>query len=151
MSLLNYFPVIKFFAYFYEIPSFRVQFVLLVSAKVHSSEMKFLVLGGSVVSVWPAWTRTWMPVWRIPYIVSLSREEACNRANDHQSAFRNLVRLLIRTCPRTHWRSTEWAGSRVVCSCCPFWRFPDKSSRELSYPKTLRHAITQKRSHSCMT
>lgn len=77
--------------------------------------------------------------------------EACSEANDHQSAFRKLVHLLIRTCPRTHRRSAEWAGSHVVCSCSPFWRFLGESSRKLSRPKTLRHTVTQRRPRSCMT
>jgi len=52
--------------------------------------------------------------------LSSSLGEACSGASDHQSAFRNLAHLLIRTCPRTHRQSAEWAGSHVVCPCPVF-------------------------------
>lgn len=131
------FSVPIFLAYLHEISSFRVQFVLLLIAKVHSRRWSFLFL---VVLSFRGDQRE--PAREYLYGI-VSREEACNRANDHQSAFRNLVRLLIRTCPRTHWQSAEWAGSHVVCSCCPFWRFPDESSQGSFLLKTLRHTITQ--------
>lgn len=85
---------------------------------------------------------------------SSSLGEACSEANDHQSAFRKLAHLLIRTCLRTHRRSTEWAGSHVVCPypvfsilTLPrrkFWEtFPPKntSSQRHTRATTLVHDI----------
>lgn len=66
------------------------------------------------------------------------------KRSDHQSAFRNLAHLLIRTCPRTHRRSAEWAGSHVVCPVSRV-RYPDASSAKVPTNFTAENTSSHSR------
>lgn len=139
--LLNYFPNIKSSAYPCEIPSFRMQFVLLLIAKVHSSKMKFLVLGGSVVSAWPAW----MPVRHSLSRGSVQQSERPPIGIPQLGALANsnLSADTLAKCGMS-WQSCRMFVLSVLT-------LPRRKFQGTFLLKTLRHTITQERSRSCMT